>query len=394
MRVLIFTFEFVPFSGGIATYTREVAAGLTGLGWEVRVLAPSYPDAEAVDDAAPYSVVRMGLRHGGPELFRFVPGTRALRREIRRFAPDVVLLTSDLAHGLGGVVCPGLGVPFVCVVHGSEIAKHFPPTSLKERLQAIPLGRSYRRAARAVCVSRYVRGLMSDAGFEPGKLAVIHNGVDASLVRAPTDSEAVGRLRERWRLRGRTTLLTIARLVERKGQAAMIRALPRVLDEQPDVTYVVAGTGEDRSRLEGLALELGVEDAVVFTGEIAEADKVPLIDACDVYVLPSRHDGRRVEGLGIALLEGAARGKPLIGGRHGGVPEIVEDGVTGYLVDGRDPQDIAAAVLRVLNASDRGRSLGAVARDKVRGGFLTEHMAAALSELLEASARPSASSPV
>ena len=119
MRVLIFTFEFAPYSGGIARYTHEVATGLSRLGCDVFVLAPSYGFGEELDTTEPFTTARMAVRHGGTELFRFVPGFVSLRRAIGRFSPDIVLLTSDLAHGIGAVVCARKGLPFVPVVHGS-----------------------------------------------------------------------------------------------------------------------------------------------------------------------------------------------------------------------------------------------------------------------------------
>lgn len=383
MRVLIFTFEFVPFSGGIARYTHEVAAGLSRLGCEVRVLAPSYGHGEELDATATFSTRRMKVRHGGAELLRFVPGTIALRREIDRFTPDITLLTSDLAHGIGGVICARRGLPFVPVVHGSEVTKHFPSSTVKQRLQSIPLGYCYSRASSVLCVSEFVRSLLAGAGFAEDHLVVIHNGIDGRFVREPRNPARVARVRERFGIDGKTVLLTMARLVRRKGQAAMIEALRGVLVRHPDVRYVIAGIGEDADHLQTLTRSLGLEDVVVFTGAIDEVDKIDMLDACDVFVLPSMSDGLRVEGLGIALLEAGARGKPLIGGRHGGVPEIIEHGVTGYLVDATHPGQLEQSVALLLDDPDRAASMGHAVRDKIERGFLNDRMAAAVKERFE-----------
>jgi phosphatidylinositol alpha-1,6-mannosyltransferase len=383
MRVLIFTFEFVPFSGGVAGYTHRVALELTRLGHEVEVLAPDYPTAEELDTTLPFRTVRMGTVHGGSELLRFLPGTRELERVLRRRRPDVLLLTSDLAHGIGGVVARAKSVPFVTVVHGSEITKHFPPGTLKERLQALPLGHSYRRAAAVVCVSGFVRGLMDRAGFDPEGLSVIHNGIDGALLDAPRVPKRIAALQEAWGIVDGPSMLTLARLVPRKGQWAVIEALPEVLRRVPDAHYVVAGVGDDVERLRALAAQRGVGHAVVFTGEVAEEDKIHLLDACDVFVMPSLHDGKRVEGLGISLLEAGARGKPLVGGRHGGIPEIIEDGISGYLVDPNDTARLACRLSDLLADGSARKKLGARARATVRQRFLATHMAAALEDVLE-----------
>ena len=393
MKVLVVTFEYPPYAGGIATYALTVAESLARLACDVRVLAPAYPGSEALDAGLASATVRMPVGHGTRELVRFVPGLLHVRAQLARFRPDVALLASDLAHGIGAVACSARGVPFVPVVHGSEIAKHFPPRTAKQRLQAIWLRRAYREATRIICVSAYVRGLMERAGFDPKRLAVVHNGVEDRLVEERADPARETDLRRRHGIGDRRAVLTFARLTPRKGQDVMIRALGAVLERHPDACYVVAGTGDDEARLRALAAETGVERAVVFTGRVPEEDKVALLDLCEAYVLPSREEDQRVEGLGIALLEAAARGKPLVAGRHGGVPEVVEDGANGFLVDPSDPAGLAGRVGELLDDPARARAMGAAARAIVRERFLASRMAeacrAVLAEAAEAGRPPS-----
>jgi phosphatidylinositol alpha-1,6-mannosyltransferase len=375
MKVLLVTFEYPPYSGGIATYALTVAEGLARLGCDVHVLAPAYPGSEALDAGLASTTVRMPVGHGTKELVRFVPGLLRLRAELARFRPDVALLASDLAHGVGAVASSGRGVPFVPVVHGSEIAKHFPARTAKQRVQAVWLRRAYRTAAGVICVSGYVKDLMVRAGFDPDRLAVVHNGVEDRLVEAPNDPAREAQLRERHGIGNRRVMLTFARLTPRKGQDLMIRALGAVRVRHPDVCYVVAGTGDDESRLRALAVREGAEGSVVFAGRVAEEDKAALLDLCDVYVLPSREEDQRVEGLGIALLEAAARARPLVAGRHGGVPEVVEHGSNGYLVDPADLEELASRVTGLLDDPARARAMGASGRAMVRERFLASRMA-------------------
>jgi phosphatidylinositol alpha-1,6-mannosyltransferase len=375
MKVLLVSFEYPPFSGGIATAAVTVAEGLAHLGCAVRVLAPAYPGSEALDRTLAAATVRMRVGHGRHELVRFLPGAAHLFREISRFHPDVALLASDLAHGIGAVACGARGVPYVPVVHGSEIAKHFPPRTLKQRAQAVFLRAAYARAHRVVCVSAYVRGLMEEAGFDPRRLAVIRNGVAGALADLPRDAARERSLRSRLGIDDRRVVLTFARLTPRKGQDTVIRALPAILARHPQACYVVAGTGDDAGRLQRLAEEVGVADAVVMAGRIPEEDKVALLDLSDVYVLPSREEAQRVEGLGIALLEAAARARPLVAGRHGGVPEIVEHGRCGWLVDPLDASDVAVRVGDLLADPEGAARMGRAARDVVASRFLARTMA-------------------
>lgn len=386
MKVLVVTFEYPPFAGGIATWALTVAESLAGLGCSVRVLAPWYPGCEALDAGLASATVRMRVGHGTRELVRFVPGLVHARRELAAFRPDVALLASDLAHGVGAAACAAAGVPFVPVVHGSEIAKHFPPRTLKQRVQGAALAWAYRRAARVVCVSAYVRGLMVDAGFDPARTDVVRNGVPRRLLDAPRDPEREAGLRARLGLGDAPVLLTFARLTPRKGQDVVIRALPGILERHPAVRYVVAGGGDDEPRLRALAAQAGVARAVTFAGRVDEADKLALLDLSEVYVLPSREEAQRVEGLGIALLEAAARARPLVAGRHGGVPEVVEDGVNGVLVDPHDPGAVADAVGRLLGDPAAAAAMGSRGWARVEAEFLSDGMGRAYREILERAA--------
>ncbi len=386
MKVLLVTFEYPPYVGGIATYALTVAEGLASLGCDVHVLAPAYPGSEEFDGGLASTTVRIPVGHGTKELIRFVPGLLHLRAELARFRPDVALLASDLAHGIGAVACSARGVPFVPVVHGSEIAKHFPPRTLKRRIQAVWLRRAYVRSAEVICVSAYVKGLMEKAGFDPAHLAVLHNGVEDDLVEKSEDPAREAELRRRYGIGDRKVVLTFARLTPRKGQDVMIRALGAVLARHPDVCYVIAGTGDDEDRLRTLAVREGVEASVVFAGRVTGEDKTALLDLCDVYVLSSREEDQRVEGLGIALLEASARAKPLVAGRHGGVPEIVESGSNGYLVDPTDPGDLGRRVAELLDDPVRARAMGAAGRTVVRERFLASRMAGAYRARLAAAA--------
>lgn len=383
MKVLIVTFEYPPFSGGIATASLTVAETLARLDCDVRVLAPAYPGCEALDAGLASRTVRMRVGHGKREAVRFLPGLAHLRRELARHRPDVALLASDLAHGLGALACAARGVPYVPVVHGSEIAKHFPPRTLKQRVQAVWLRRAYARADRTVCVSVYVRGLMEAAGFDPARLAVIHNGIPEALVSAPRDPAREDALRSRLGIGDRRVVLTFARLTPRKGQDVAIRALPALLARHPRACYVVAGTGSDAARLERLAAEAGVAGALVLAGQVSEEDKLALLDLCEVYVLPSREEAQRVEGLGIALLEAAARAKPLVAGRHGGVPEIVAHGESGWLVDPADPADVAERTAELLGDAERAARMGEAARRIVCRDFLAGAMGRSYRSVLE-----------
>lgn len=158
-------------------------------------------------------------------------------------------------------------------------------------------------------------------------------------------------------------LLTVARLdsSERlKGIDTTIRALSEVQAAVPGIRYVIVGDGEDRPRLERVAIESGVADSVDFVGAVGEEEKIAWYRSCEVLVMPSRQ-----EGFGLVYLEAALFGKPSIGGNHGGAPEAVLEGVTGYVVEFGDVVALTKRLVGLLTDDDLRRQLGDAARARV-----------------------------
>jgi phosphatidylinositol alpha-1,6-mannosyltransferase len=187
---------------------------------------------------------------------------------------------------------------------------------------------------------------------------------------------------------GKTILLTAARVVARKGQDTVIRALPRIVGQLPQLRYVIAGTGEkdEVERLSDLARSLGVGQHVEFIGFFKNEDRTALYNAADVYVMISRYEKseRDVEGFGITFLEAGACSVPVIGGRSGGIPDAIQDGFSGFLVDPGDHDGIADRLKILLADDELRRRLGIQARRRVLEQFTWERyvdrMAAFLNE--------------
>ena len=162
-------------------------------------------------------------------------------------------------------------------------------------------------------------------------------------------------------------ILTVGRLVERKGHDMVIRALPGIERAVGPVRYVVAGAGPEEPRLRALAREVGCASDVRFIGPVSGEDLAALYSACDVFVMPSRALAQRdgVEGFGIVFLEAGACAKPVVGGRSGGITDAVLDGVTGMLVDPADGAELQAVLIRLLDDPVEAQRLGARGRQRV-----------------------------
>jgi phosphatidyl-myo-inositol dimannoside synthase len=199
-----------------------------------------------------------------------------------------------------------------------------------------------------------------------------HPGVDGSVVR-----EAYG-------LGDRPVVVCVSRLVARKGQDMLIRSLPLIHRRVPGTAVLIVGDGSQRAGLEKLVEKLGLRGDVVFTGAKAWVDTPAYFAAGDVFCMPTRtrKAGFEVEGLGIVYLEASACGLPVVGGDSGGAPDAVQDGVTGYVVNGRSAPEIADRVSTLLLDRELAREMGEWGRRWVEQRWRWDDLAEGLAALL------------
>jgi len=377
MRLLFVTQDFPPDVGGIQTYSWEVVCRLAGRVEALSVLAPDRPGATSVDRDAPFPVTRLP---GRPDLLPLallpVLPAWARRRQI-----DVAVHAQWQTVGASVLARALFGWPrrVVCAAHGRELL--FNPAS------AWPgLGAAYDRLRRGLLrrvdaflpVSHYTAGLLHERGVPPDRTHVVPNGTNPERFR-PRDDTA---LRQRLGLSDGPLVLTVGRLVRRKGVDTVLRALPAIAEACPDVTYLIAGTGPDRTRLERLADRLGIQDRVHFVGQV-DHDRLSLYySAADLFVMPAREDPPDVEGFGLVFLEANACGTPVIGARTGGIPDAVQDGETGLLVPPSAPDRLAEAALQVLTDPKWAGTLGQRGRRRAVHEASWTHIADRIYDLL------------
>jgi phosphatidylinositol alpha-1,6-mannosyltransferase len=225
---------------------------------------------------------------------------------------------------------------------------------------------------------RIARALSAEAA---ARMVQLTPGVDDSAFHPRVDGTAV---RERHGLGTRPVVVCVSRLVERKGQDMLIRSLPSIHRRLPDAAILIVGDGPQRGALERLVDELGLRNDVVFAGAKPWAETPPYFAAGDVFCMPTRtrKAGFEVEGLGIVYLEASACGLPVVAGDSGGAPDAVQEGVTGYVVDGRSPEAIAERVSGLLLDRDLGRQMGEQGRRWVEKRWRWDDLAAQLQDLL------------
>ncbi len=255
----------------------------------------------------------------------------------------------------------GLGVPILAHVR-QEIE---PPKVRRYGLDQVDV---------VLPVSRHVHQSLEAGGVRSERLWTIYSGLD--MTRVPQKEDGQGG-RRRFGIPFDAPLIgTVANLFPRKGYEVMLRALPTVLASFPNLHYVIIGRGHAgyERTLRSLVRTLGLEKAVHFVG--FQEEIYSLLAAIDIYVHPAL-----MEGFGIAVLEAMAMERPVVASRVGGIPEVVQDGVTGLLVPPGDPEALALALLRVLRDPHTRQGMGRAGKQRVDAHFSLEQTMATLQSL-------------
>lgn len=354
-RRLLITLGFPPAVGGMQRYLYQRCQAVRGN--QIIVLAPQTAGWREFDAQQPFLIYRWSSFLGqAPVIKRFLQLTLPLFHALslyHRQGFDWIECGQPWPFGLIALIFKRwFGTPYLIWSHGNDVLKP----------QRYPVVRSLlllslKNADGIVANSQATKEEIFKLGVDPERVLVINPSVDTRRFHPQIDDSKVV---TRHHLQGKRVILTVARLVERKGIDMVIRAMPKVLEAVPDAVYLVIGTGPYQGKLERLVEELGLEEQVIFVGYVPDAELLLYYGACDVFVLASRTlaDKGEVEGFGIVYLEAGACGKPVIGGRGGGTSEAVEDGVTGLLIDPLDVNEIANAIVRVLKDEELARRLG------------------------------------
>ena len=201
---------------------------------------------------------------------------------------------------------------------------------------------------------------------------------------APVDATA---LKDQLGIGNKKVIVSVGRLVHRKGQDTLIEAMPEIVSSIPDAHLLMIGEGPYRAYLENRAKALDVQSLVTFIGRIQYADLPRYICTGDIFVMPSRSRlaGLEVEGLGIVYLEASACGLPVIAGNSGGAPDAVLEGKTGLVVDGRSSREVAQAVIELLSDTARCKEMGANGRQWIIKEWRWDIWATRFAELLKVS---------
>ncbi len=264
------------------------------------------------------------------------------------------------------LLCQPLGIPYTILTYGKEVWSTLPENQRQALIQAESIW----------TISRYSGDRLCEANsIDKEKVSILPCIVDGEVF---TPGEKPQDLVSKYNLQDCQVLMTVARLWSGdiyKGVDVTIRALPKILQIFPQVKYLIIGRGDDRPRLEKLAVELGVSERVVFAGFVPTEELTAHYRVADAYIMPSQ------EGFGIVYLEAMACGKPVLSGDDDGSADPLQDGKLGWRVPHRDPDAVAQACIEILQGSDR-RCQGDWLREETLRKFSKEAFKEQLSSLM------------
>jgi len=375
-KILLITLDFFPKIGGVSEYYFNLCEQLAKENHDsIVVLTENTKIQEYKNIKIPeydFKIYRKDLSNGfiWPRwLLMFWHIWRVVKKEkIEMFWAGEVLPTGTAVYCLSKL----LKIPYIVSCHGNDILR------ARKKWRKEKLAQRILQAAKwATANSNYTRGLAVDLGVENERVQVVYPGIQLKTQNSKLKTKE--ELIKKYNLENKKILLSVGRLVERKGFDNVIRALPKVWQEIPDLVYLIAGNGSDKERLGKLSQEtlkqfndLTIEQLsgrIIFLGQASMEDKEELFSLCDVFIMPARASADDVEGFGMVYLEAGSFGKAVIGGRGGGVSEAVVNGETGVLVDGQNVDEIAAAIIKLFEDDNFRKKLGDNGRRRVEQEF-------------------------
>jgi phosphatidyl-myo-inositol dimannoside synthase len=351
-RTLVVTNDYPPRIGGIQRTLHSLVRELPPD--RVSVFAPRWEGSESFDAGEPYEIFR------APREFVW-PGPEArLRVEeaIRASGAEVVLFGATYPLAMLGPRLAKRGIPYIAAAHGFEYWLSLAPGTHGLMRHATS------RASRVVVMcSAFIARVVRTAVPDAVPVSVLYPGADAETFRPDLPVED---LRSRLGVHRRPLVVCVSRLVARKGQDVLIRAMPQIRARVPEAALLIVGDGPYREKLDGLATA-SAAGSVIFAGQVSE-EELPLFYAVgNVFAMPcrTRLGGLEVEGWGNVFIEAAACGRPVVVGDSGGARESLVDGETGLLVDGTNVARVADAVASLLEDPARARVMGSAGRERV-----------------------------
>lgn len=340
MKTLLFTLEYPPFKGGVANYYGNLVKY-----W------PKDGDIEVLNltsSRRPFGWLKAAVK---------------LRQAVKTKKIDHILVGQILPLGTAALICSKLcKIKYSVVLHGLDFTcatKSFRKKFVSKHILA--------GAEKIICANTYVASLASQTFPNiASKVAVVNPGVED---RTRHDTRQIMRLKNKYNLQNKIILLSVGRLVKRKGFDKVIEAMPKILKQVPDLIYVIIGDGEELNNYQRQIVNYGLKNQVIIINRATDDERDDWYETSDIFIMPARNIDGDFEGFGIVYLEANLAGKPVIAGKSGGVEDAVIDGLNGLLVDPEKVNDISEKIIKLALDTNLRNKLGRLGQKRAIKDF-------------------------
>ena len=345
-KTLLLTENFPPKEGGSGRWFWELYSRLPND--KVLIVANDTPEGREFDKTHELDIVRIELEStewglaSTKGLGFYWETIRKVLKLIKEYGIEEVHCGRVIPEGVIARALKLLaGARYNCFVHGEDVE-----TAATSREHSLLVKNVCKNASMLICNSENTANIVRKLGFDSGsKCEVLHPGVDTSRfeVAAPDTS-----FRQKMGWSGKRVLLTVGRLQRRKGQDFLIKSMPALLNEFPDLFYAVVGRGECYDELISLVDQHKLHDNVCVYPDMDDEALIKCYQQCDIFILPNRTIGNDIEGFGMVLVEAQVCGKPVIAGDSGGTRETMNIGKTGHIIDCSSTENLLNGLSPIL----------------------------------------------
>lgn len=362
-KTLLVTLEYPPSVGGVATYYEHLVREL------------------------PQDSISLLHNNNDALLFRrlwprWMKALWSTWRTIRREGIECLLVGHILPLGTVALILHKLtGIPYIVMTHAMDVTL---PFSEEGSLRKQKLVKQILKHASAVTtVSQFTKQHLITLDVPESRIHIVSPCPHITPEAFPVTVDEVLAFDKEHQLDGKRVILSVGRLVERKGVDRVIEAMATIKTQHPNAIYVIAGNGKYAYELKKIVERLSLQKYVQFVGKLSDQALAKWYQRCDLFIMPSRQlSNRDVEGFGIVYLEANSFGKPVIGGKSGGIADAVTHEETGLLVDPNNVAEIAAAIDRLLTDASLATRLGNQGMQRVRTQFQWSQQARNLQQLI------------
>ena len=358
-KTLLFTIDFPPNFGGVANYYREICEHLPS----DKIVVLTIRDDRAGENRKFYKIYRKNLLTKLAIWPKWLPSFWHLYKIIKKEKIKTVLVGQVLPLGTVAMILSKImKFNYIVLTHSFDIL-----IAQKSKRKKCLLKKILKNAKNITANSNFTKQKLVDLGIKKNKITIVY---PCPYFKPPANEKIKNDLIKKYNLENKKIILTIGRMVERKGADMVIKSIPKIKTEIKNIVYIIAGgNAYYKKDLVELSKKFSVNDRIIFMPNAKDEEIKALYDLCDLFIMPCRQINEDVEGFGIVFLEANCFNKPVIGGKSGGAMEAIIDNETGLLVNPLNLDEISNAIIKLLNNKNLTEKFGIAGRQRAEQEF-------------------------